>query len=754
MPVTKTNSAYIPAIDGLRAIAVSLVLLFHVKTPFFLGGYIGVDVFFVISGFLITRGIISATDKGTFSFANFYSRRAARLFPALFVTILATLIAGFFILSPSALEEVSGSALAAALFFANIFFALDAGYFDTASHLKPLLHMWSLSVEEQFYLVWPITIIVLLSVFKGKARYLIPIIGALSLIAALYYAPKNANFVFFMTPFRIFQFCIGAGLAFWAFPAAGIKRGYIGLASITALILVTIWISDTVTAVLPTALLPACLAGIFIATSRTPILEAIFASKLAVWLGRRSYSVYLVHWPIIVYFGIKTGFDFSVIDQLGLITASLITGAMLYNCVEQPLRIHSKQSLMGSKFKLAGIILPMAAAVSLSVLFIQKGGFPGRIPDAMKSIVKNVPNDSITRLSEIRTGQCNIVVTKHEFDDWDLEVCGEPDPTRPDVFIIGDSYSGGTYMAFKKAYPDINFLQMSIPGCRLKLPENMPSEGHYAECKKLYASFFNDLLPTRRYDAVVFTSNWLPNHHTDIGDILKAGADAKTPTVLIGQRLAYSESLRTILEGAASLNEAQRSANRKIDQANIRWNEFYKTRYGSQADVFVDFLDLACSPECSIATRDGRMIILDDRHLTEIGAKVMAAKIRRTYNAELEPVFNAKSISTDNEVGNKPISKLVIHCSAVGSKKSFTREYDLFQENGEWALYRSNPMSAPFEKWNMNISSEGLVSISGEYQEGGDGFKSVSFSGIVFDGILIANGQRGPRTCDLAADLQ
>ncbi|MEP4053470.1 MAG: acyltransferase family protein [Litorimonas sp.] len=754
MSVTKASSGYIPAIDGLRAIAVSLVLLFHIKTPFFLGGYVGVDVFFVISGFLITRGIISASDKRKFSFANFYTRRAIRLFPALFVTILATLIAGFFILSPSALEEMSGSALAAALFFANIFFALDAGYFDTASHLKPLLHMWSLSVEEQFYLVWPVTIIVLLRLFKGKAKYLILIIGALSLAGALYYAPKNATFVFFMTPFRIFQFCIGAGLAFWAFPVAGRKRGYLGLAAIAALIIVTVWISDTVVGVLPTALLPAALAGIFIATSRTPILETIFASPLAVWLGRRSYSIYLVHWPIIVYFGIKTGFDFSVLDQVGLLVASLILGALLYNCVEEPLRIHGKQSLTESKWKLAGIILPIATAFSLSVLFIQKNGFPSRIPEAVKKIVDNAPNDWAARLAEIRTGTCNIVVADHGFEDWELEICGEPDLSRPNVFVIGDSYTGGTYMAFQRAYPDVNFLQMSIPGCRLKLPENMPDEGKFAECKKLYLFFFNELLPTRDYDAVIFTSNWLPNFHTDIGDVLKASADTNTPAILIGQRLAYSENLPTILEGSTSLADAKISADRKINQANIKWNEFYKTRYGPQSDVFVDFLDLACTPECSISTRDGRMIILDARHLTEVGAEVMAAKIRRQYDAQLQPIFKAKSILPSTQDGQFSVPKVVMQCSAVGSAKPFTREYELSRRDGKFTLDRANPSSGAIEKWTIDISKDDVVTITGNYREGAGGDKDIRFSGIVYDGVMIANGQRGPRKCRIAASIQ
>jgi len=702
--IQNNHSGYIPAIDGLRAVAVSLVLLFHVKTPFFLGGYIGVDVFFVISGFLITRGIISASKKDKFSFANFYVRRAVRLFPALFVTILLTLVAGFFILGPSALTEMSGSALAAALFFANIFFALDAGYFDTASHLKPLLHMWSLSVEEQFYLVWPVTIILLLHFFKSKAKYLVPVIGAISLVAALYYSQKNPNFVFFMTPFRIYQFCIGAGLAFWAFPFAGTKRGYFGLAAMFVLVLVNVWIGDTITGVLATALLPAILAGIFIATARTPILEKIFASYPAVWLGRRSYSIYLVHWPIIVYFGIKTDFDFSGVDQVLLLLASLILGAALYNAVEQPLRIHGKQSLSKNKLKLAGVILPMVTSLSLAVVYIKQDGFPSRIPDSVNILVENIPNEWAARLSEIRTGTCNIVVTDHEFEDWNFEICGKPDPDRPNVFVIGDSYAGGTYMAFKRAYPDVNFLQLSVPGCRLKLPENMPDEGKYADCKKLYALFFNELLPEHNYNAVIYTTNWLPNFHTDIGDVLNSAKTADTPSVLIGQRLAFSEKLSTILEGSNSLKEAAATAEKKISKANVKWNAFYKERYGPQADVFVDFLDLACSPNCDISTSDGQLIILDDRHLTEVGAKVMAAKIRRIHSSELDPIFKANSISTRDDAPNPADKALVIQCSAIGAAKPFDRVYFLRKGENGYRLEQNNQQNGFYENWNINTS--------------------------------------------------
>lgn len=751
--MTKAPSSYIPSIDGLRAIAVSLVLLFHVKIPFLMGGYIGVDVFFVISGFLITRGIIGGSEKGHFTFRNFYIRRAVRLFPALFATILATLVAGFFILSPAALEEMSGSALAATLFFANIFFALDAGYFDTASHLKPLLHMWSLSVEEQFYLVWPVTVIVLLKVLKAKAKYAIPIIGLLSFAAAVWYEPQNANFVFFMTPFRIFQFCIGAALAFWAFPRVGHKQGYIGIASMVLLVAWCIWIGDRITGVIPTALVPAALTGVFIATARSSILDAVFASKIAVWLGRRSYSIYLVHWPIIVYFGIKTGFDFSLLDQAILVTVSLVLGAALYNFVEEPLRIHGKQSLRENKLKLAGVVLPMVAAVSISAVNIQNQGFPSRIPDDVDAVLAKVADGWVERKAEIRSGTCSINVVKEGFDDWNRETCAEPDTSRPNVFVIGDSYSGGTYMSFKRAYPEVNFLQLSVPGCRLKLPENMPDEGKYADCKRLYSEFFNELLPSESYDAVIFRSNWLPNHHTDLGDMITAAKGSNTPSVLIGQRLAFSEKLPDLLGSSFSLDDAQRKATERTDKANVKWNEFYKTRYGPDASVFVDFLELACAPECAIFTPDNRVIILDDRHLSKVGSQIMAAKIRRNYFERLDPIFKATALSKSAGDEQTSTKKLSMQCSAIGSAAGFTREYNLTGAGNRFSLNRKSETSSAFETWDVNISDESVATITGEYQEGAGGLKTISFEGIVHDEILIAEGTRGPRSCYIAADL-
>jgi peptidoglycan/LPS O-acetylase OafA/YrhL len=202
-------------IDGLRAIAVLPVVLFHAGFELFGGGFVGVDVFFVISGFLITGLIRNECARGTFSFRVFYLRRARRLLPALLATLMLSLAAGYWMLPPSDMRALGQSAFAALLSLSNMLFWLQSGYFDNASHLKPLLHTWSLSVEEQFYLVWPLALV--LGLRLGSRAWLPGLIAAGvigSLLGCEIALSVDPSAAFFFLPFRAFELGLGALLAF------------------------------------------------------------------------------------------------------------------------------------------------------------------------------------------------------------------------------------------------------------------------------------------------------------------------------------------------------------------------------------------------------------------------------------------------------------------------------------------------------------------------------------------------------------
>lgn len=288
-------------IDGLRAVAVLAVLLYHVGYTALPGGYVGVDIFFVISGFLITRLIREeVTSTGSFRFGDFYLRRVRRLFPALITTVALTFFAGALVLAPEHLESLGGAALSSIVPMSNIYFWGEAGYWDASKLTKPLLHTWSLAVEEQFYFVSPLLIVV--AVRLGFASALIALLSLASLIAAQYYLAEDASAVFFLTPFRVVEFGIGALLAWFSWPRQ-LPNWSTHIASIAGLLLIAyamLFYTEQTTFPGVAALVPCLGAALLIAAGPRSAVGRILATPPMVAIGLLSYSLYLVHWPLIV----------------------------------------------------------------------------------------------------------------------------------------------------------------------------------------------------------------------------------------------------------------------------------------------------------------------------------------------------------------------------------------------------------------------------------------------------------------------
>tara|TARA_B110000977_G_scaffold45159_1_gene61398 strand:+ start:115 stop:2064 length:1950 start_codon:yes stop_codon:yes gene_type:complete len=345
---------YRPDIDGLRAIAVMSVVLFHLDVPGFEGGYVGVDIFFVISGYLITSIIQHKHENHKFEFTDFYSRRIRRLVPPLIVTVAATMAAGAFVMTPYDLSNLSRSSVAALFSLSNIVFYLESGYWDTASELKPLLHTWSLGVEEQFYLFWPAVIIGLLSIQRyisfGTSLATLSILGAALCVG---YTTIDQSAAFYLLPFRVFQFSVGASLiplmamlvsrsggralpfAVFFFPA-GILCIFVSVVAFDG---------DTLfpgfAVLLPTlGAAMVLLSGIQAQGRKTQLL---MQNPLSLWLGRVSYAMYLVHWPLIALFRYIYGLELTVADQIVLALFTLVATFILHYGVEK--RFYQRVSL-------------------------------------------------------------------------------------------------------------------------------------------------------------------------------------------------------------------------------------------------------------------------------------------------------------------------------------------------------------------------------------------------------------------------
>lgn len=360
-------------IDGLRALAVAPIVLFHAHVPGFAGGYVGVDIFFVISGFLITSILAEEMGQGRFSFAAFYARRIRRLLPALMVMLAVVSAAAPFVLLPDDLAAFGRSVAATVLLSSNLLFWSESGYFDVASELKPLLHIWSLSIEEQFYLVFPL----LLFALHRAGRRPLPVVillFAASLAASIHFVRIDPSATFYLLPTRAFEFLIGSLLALGIVrpPAMGFAREGLALGGMV-LILYAVATFDQSTpfpgwmALIPcigTALI--ILAGGQGAVTRVGRLLGLGA---VVFLGRISYSVYLWHWPIAVGWVYLEGRPSGFVAPTLLVVASLIAGALSWRFVEVPFRRMPVGSLR-STFLPAGSAVVLFTALGIGTSFL------------------------------------------------------------------------------------------------------------------------------------------------------------------------------------------------------------------------------------------------------------------------------------------------------------------------------------------------------------------------------------------------
>lgn len=371
--MTQVKFGYEPQLDGLRAFAVGGVVLFHLGLSPVGGGFTGVDVFFVLSGYLITALIRPAFESRQFSFVDFYVRRGRRLLPALFVTILVTAIFAVLLLSPDHLRSFARSASHAIVSLANVNFWLESGYFDSDKYTKPLLHTWSLGVEEQFYLMWPLLLMSVVMLFRGNRLGQALVLGGFTLISfavALFFVERFPSAAFYLSPFRAWQFAAGGLLALtlhgssgrMTLPApVGVGATLLGLSGVVASFLyVTPQGYPDLQALLPTlGTLLVILGG------ANPVSNLVLSNGVMRWFGRTSYALYLTHWPIIVFIRY---YNNAPLDGAGMVLAgalSVLTAWLLHRYVETRFRKPWTQSSSEERFAVPAALGAVAAVLIL-----------------------------------------------------------------------------------------------------------------------------------------------------------------------------------------------------------------------------------------------------------------------------------------------------------------------------------------------------------------------------------------------------
>ncbi len=376
-PPSDARSSFRPDIEGLRAVAVLLVLAYHARVPGLTGGYIGVDVFYVVSGFLITGLIVRELQAtGRLDLPAFYARRARRLLPAALVVIAVTVVASAIILPPLRMVDVAGDAAAASLYVSNIRFAAQAtDYLQAELDPSPLLHFWSLGVEEQFYLFWP-ALLFAVAGRRASVRRIgvtIVVIAVISLALSIVWTSTEAPLAFFLLPARAWELAVGAGLALAAGRIARIPSGAATSAVVVGLALIAIGALtfDLATPFPGTAaLLPVAGAALVIAGGlRQPLgpVSRLVAIRPMRWIGGISYSLYLWHWPLLVLPAAAVGAPLPGPVRLGLVGLTFVLAEASRRWVEDPIR-HGRVSMLRPSRSLAA-----AGAVSLVVAGIALG---------------------------------------------------------------------------------------------------------------------------------------------------------------------------------------------------------------------------------------------------------------------------------------------------------------------------------------------------------------------------------------------
>ncbi|MBP1851423.1 acyltransferase family protein [Rhizobium halophytocola] len=663
--ISSSPKPYYPHVDGLRAIAVIGVLLSHFNIPGFPGGFLGVDVFFVVSGFLITRLIIQERGRtGQFSYRNFYLRRIRRLMPAALAVIALSIAAFYPIFGAKDLSSFLRSVPFVVFSLANLNFYREVGYFDSAAKFKPLLHTWSLAVEEQFYLIWP-TLLLLLMRF---GRWLLPvslILLVISVTGAAIIRPLNFSAAYYLLPFRSFELMVGAALATVMAEQSPDYRNIQTLsewrmallAGLGMALVLGCYFLFSKTSPLPGPLsLLACIGtALVIAYGAHGPVGQLLTWRPVVWIGLISYSLYLVHWPVFVYISYRLLDMPSLPLRMAMFPISIMLATASYYLIEQPFRQPaSKENRWGNR--------PFAAATVLVACLLVAPSAYHRLVDP-----KQQPR-LIAELSVPPQGQA-IHLTKVSYPEdhpvYEIFRYETGLPDAPKLLVLGDSHGEHLREGLQRVIApngiDVDLARIS--GCPplfditiQRETDKAPDQGCTAanETLKLLAR-------SQDYDAVVLTSRWglavgrrdMPGQrlrHIDyvqIGDrkpelgmektrALFSKAIEKTvnailatgkPVILMGQVPPTGTDLNQCQSPFPWLRATKGGRCLQLTEAEVAQREAfsdnlladYKRRPGV---LVINSREMMCQDGSCVtnAPQTGEILYMDDNHLNEAGS--------------------------------------------------------------------------------------------------------------------------------------
>lgn len=602
---TTVRPKYRPDIDGLRCVAVLSVLAFHLSPGRVSGGFVGVDVFFVISGYLISSIIVSEINAGKFSIVSFYDRRVRRIFPALFAMLISLCVVAWFLFLPAELVAFAKSALAATLSTSNFYFWTHSGYFDSPLS-RPLLHTWSLAVEEQFYLTFPVLLLIAQRMFPRRLRELILTLFVISLGLSAYVVMHDEKSAFYMPYTRAWELLLGTvlSLGLWPKMRTAATRNIATLIGAGMIAWSVLRYTSHTTFPGPAALLPCVGTALIIGAGEqgTSLVSRCLSWRPVVFVGLISYSLYLWHWPMIVLSQYGLLFNLNTIvphrwayllssqstNKAFVIWFSFAAAILSWRYVERPFRAHPRRVERKPLFYLSGAIA--VGLISVSILVIASGGFEGRFPPRavrVASLLFSEGGGGDPTLGQ--WGSCRITESNRQ-SVFSNPSCDEIGKGKAGYLLLGDSHAASLWPGLVMNTGGKNVQLASVWGCRISIhPTGSPA------CDEAIHFVLDRYLENHPGSELLLEAQWYPASLQGLVEILQWTKEHNVKTLLFGPVAEYDSPLPRLLAYSIAWNrpdlpqqhlaESSRAMDERMQTlGTTTWNVPYVSLYRATCD--------------------------------------------------------------------------------------------------------------------------------------------------------------------------
>lgn len=609
------NINYRPDIDGLRAIAILPVVLFHAHVPGLSGGFVGVDIFFVISGYLICSHIAEELKRNEFSIMRFYDRRCRRIVPALFTMFIVVFSVSFFILLPPDMVSFCRSLVAATVFVSNIFFWRNASYFDGSSEFKPLLHTWSLGVEEQFYILIPLILYVISKWFNSKYAIWLLIFSIISLTLSILGLTHATTANFYVLPTRFWELALGAlvALGLPKKPIPRLVREVIAWIGVVLIIYSITMLSEEAPFPGWNALFPCFGAGaiIYIGVYGHSVITGLISIRPLVFVGKISYSLYLWHWPLLALSRYYIGRELTILETSTVLITSLLCAIASWRYVEMPVRQNTHFFNTRLVFLSTSILMVMSAIAGL--IGVNSNGYDFRYP--------GFKVETISGQERYNFKTC-FLDANQSYTDWRGDDCFLTKNRGPSVLLWGDSfaahYAPGITDQAKNSSAD--FLQYTASACP---PILGFQSGGRPNCHDFNENMLN-VLAHYNISTVVMVGRWeflfkRGVSVTDVVDTVNRLNDIGVKVYVIGQSPVFYNDVQTLYAQADYPLEA-------IAPLSFKLNVNTKLETALPYGTFINPLEKLCMSFNCRYRQDNEYIISDMGHFSAFGSKLAVGK--------------------------------------------------------------------------------------------------------------------------------